>query len=103
MTLKNILSNPPILHLPDFSLFFYVRTDASDKGIAAMFPVAYASRKLNSCEQNYSTIESECLAIVWTLEKFELYLSGRFFIIQTDHQPLTCMNRSKVANKRIMR
>ena len=77
-----------MLHLPDFSKTFFVRTDASNKGIGAvllqdhdgiMFPVAFASRKLLLREQNYSTIERECLAIVWTLQKFELYLSGRFF------------------------
>ena len=111
-TLKHMLSSPPVLHLPDFSQTFYLRTDASEKGIAAilmqkeqdiMFPIAYASRKLLPREQNYSTIEKECLAIVWALDKFELYLSGRYFVIQTDHQPLTCVNKVKVSNKRIMR
>ena len=111
-TLKHMLSSPPVLHLPDFSQTFYLRTDASEKGIAAilmqkeqdiMFLIAYASRKLLPREQNYSTIEKECLAIVWALDKFELYLSGRYFVIQTDHQPLTCVNKVKVSNKRIMR
>ena len=111
-TLKQVLSSPPVLHLPDFSITFFVRTDASNKGIGAvllqdhdgtMFPVAFASRKLLPREQNYSTIERECLAIVWTLQKFELYLSGRFFVIQTDHQPLVHINRAKVINKQIMR
>ena len=68
-----------------------------------MFPVAYASRKLLPREQNYSTIERECLAIVWALQKFEVYLCGQHFVIQTDHQPLVYMNKAKVINKRIMR
>ena len=110
-TLKDLLSNPPILHLPDFSKTFILRVDASDRGIGSVllqeydymsFPVAYASRKLLKREQNYSTIERECLAIVWAVHKFEMYLFGREFIIQTDHHPLVYINRSKVMNKRIM-
>ena len=110
-TLKDLLSNPPILHLPDFSKTFVLRVDASDRGIGSVllqeydsmsFPVAYASRKLLKREQNYSTIERECLAIVWAVHKFEMYLFGREFIIQTDHHPLVYINRSKVMNKRIM-
>jgi hypothetical protein len=109
--LKDLLSNPPILHLPDFAKSFVVRVDASNRGIGAVllqehdaitFPIAYASRKLLPREQNYSTIERECLAIVWSVHKFELYLFGKEFVIQTDHQPLVYINKAKVLNKRIM-
>ena len=85
--------------------------DASDRMIGSVllqeydsmsFPVAYASRKLLKREQNFSTIERECLAIVCAVLKFEMYLFGREFIIQTDHHPLVYINRSKAMNKRIM-
>lgn len=66
-------------------------------------PVAYASRKLKDSECRYSTIEKECLAIVWAVNKFQLYLYGREFLIETDHQSLMYLNRAKVINARIMR
>ena len=112
MTLKALLAKPPILKLPDFSKQFVLRTDASDLGIAAilmqehdneMFPVAFASKKLLQRQRNYSTIERECLSIIWAVQKFEAYLWGRDFVIQTDHQPLTYINQTKVINKKIMR
>ena len=97
-TLKTLLSKPPILRLPDFDRPFILRCDASSVGLGSLLlqefddglhPLAYASKKLLPRECNYSTIERECLAIVWGIKKFHLYLSGRSFILQTDHMPLT--------------
>ncbi|KAJ8022389.1 hypothetical protein HOLleu_37270 [Holothuria leucospilota] len=110
--LKARLTQSPILRLPDNSKQFILRTDASDEGIGAVllqefsgtkFPIAYASKKLSNCQKNYSTMEKECLAIVWAIQKFQTYLYGKEFIIETDHQPLACIRKSKVANGRIMR
>ena len=102
------------MKLPDISKPFILQTDASDGGIGAVLlqledevgiklPVAYASRKLKSSECKYSTIEKECLGIVWAINKFQRYLYGREFLIETDHQPLTYLNKAKVINSRIMR
>ena len=111
-TLKGKLATSPILQLPDLNKNFTLRTDASDAGVGAvllqevageMFPVAYASKKLNKAQRRYSVIERECLAVVWGVLKFEPYLYGKEFVIETDHQPLTCIRKSKVANGRIMR
>ena len=111
-TLKNSLDNPPILRLPDCEKEFILQCDASDVGIASILlqesggtlhPVGYASRKLEPREKNYSTIERECLAIVWSIEKFDMYLFNKPFTIQTDHKPLTYLDRSKGLNRRLMR
>ena len=56
-----------------------------------------------SAEKRYSTLEKECLAIVWGMSKFRLYLAGKPFILQTDNQPLTFLNEAKFKNDRIMR
>jgi hypothetical protein len=110
--LKAMITRKPVLRLPDQRKEFYLRTDASDVGVGAtlmqedegkLYPVSYASRKLNDRERKYSTMERECLGIVWAVKKFDLYLFGRKFTLQTDHQPLTYLDRSKYLNSRIMR
>jgi hypothetical protein len=110
--LKECLMKSPVLRLPDMSKDFVLRTDASDVGVGAvlmqdhegeLFPIAYASKKFLGREKNYSVIERECLALVWAILKFSVYLYGRSFILQTDHQPLVYLDKSRFVNARIMR
>ena len=110
--LKRRLVERPILRMPDHNLKYVLRTDASDVGVGAIllqeypdgvFPVAYASKKLLPREQNYAVIERECLAVVFGVKKFEKYLYGREFTLQTDHAPLAWLTRSKIQNARCMR
>jgi hypothetical protein len=112
-TLRDKLCSAEVLMFPDFSKPFYLTTDASDFAIGAVLeqldsnnqrrPIAYASRALNSAEQNYSTIEKELLSIVWHVKHFRPYLYGRKFIIRTDHQPLTWLFNLKDPSSRLMR
>ena len=107
-----LLSNKPVLLLPDFSKPFTVRSDASSVGIGGVLmqevdhhlhPVSFVSRKLLPRETRYSTIERECLAIIWVLGKFSRYLWGKSFVLQTDHRPLTYLGSSRFKNSRILR
>ena len=111
-SLQDCLLKQPILRLPDHSKPFILRTDASNFGLGAalmqqhdekLYPVAYASKKLAPAETKYSTLEKECLGIVWGITKFRLYLAGKPFVLQTDHQPLAYINKTKYQNDRIMR
>ena len=111
-TVQLILSTSPVLLLPRLDQQFIVRTDASSVGLGAVLlqesddilhPVCYASRKLLDRERNYSTIERECLAIVWAMQKFSRFLYGTHFVLQTDHRPLTYLKTSQFKNSRIMR
>lgn len=110
--LKKALCSFPVLKLPDLNSQFILQTDSSSVGIGGILlqeengvkkPVAYASRKLKKAELNYATIEKECLALVWGVLKFQRYLYGREFILETDHRPLVYLKRGKVANARLMR
>ena len=40
---------------------------------------------------------------MWGITKFRPYLAGKPFILQTDHQPLAYINKTKYQNDRIMR
>lgn len=111
-SLKQHVCNPPVLHLPDLHKPFILQTDASCEGVGAILlqeencikhPVAFASKKLLPRERNYSTIEREALAIVWGVQKFENFLYGQHFFLETDHQPLQYMNNAKFQNGRLMR
>ena len=48
-------------------------------------------------------MERECLAIVWSLKKFEKYLYGKLFILETDHNTLQYLEKAKFVNARMMR
>ena len=110
--LKELLIQEPILRMPDFSKVFYVQTDASEVGAGGVLlqlfedvkcPIAFFSKKFSSQQMRYSVMEKECLAIIWCIQKFEIYLYGREFILETDHYALTFIDQSKATNSRIMR
>jgi hypothetical protein len=111
-SLRQYLVNPPILRLPDYKKQFILQTDAASEGIGAIllqeeegcrYPVAFASRKLLPRECNYATIEKECLAVVWGVQKFQTYLYGSQFILETDHQPLQYLQQNNFQNSRLTR
>ena len=114
--LKKRISSLPILRLPDVSQPFILQTDASHLGVGAVLlqedtagekrPIAFASRNLLPRESRYSAIERECLAITWGVKKFQEYLYGTEFILETDHQPLQYLRQQRQAkfqNGRLMR
>lgn len=81
--LKTVLTTEPTLQYPDFSQPFNLTTDASEYAVGGVLsqgpigkdlPIAYASRLLNPAEQNYSTIEKECLAIVYSAMHFRPFI-----------------------------
>ena len=106
------MSSEPVLKLPDISKPFVVRSDSSGVAVGAVllqyhnddpFPVAYASRKLSSSEVKFSTVERECLAIVFAVQKFSVYLLGKPFLLEVDHRPLVYLSKMKNLNSRLAR
>ena len=109
-SLKKALTVQPILKMADLSKPFTLQVDASNEGLGAVLlqdeegkksPIAYASRKLKPSEKSYAVIEKECLALA--VQKFHRYLYGTAFTVETDHQPLSYLNKAKLNNFRLMR
>ena len=80
---EDALTSSSILQFPDFSLPFYVQSDAIDKGFYAVLGhhegtevvVTYASKTIGSSQLNWSTIDKEAFAIVWSMKHF-----GNYFV-----------------------
>ncbi|XP_062701591.1 uncharacterized protein K02A2.6-like [Aedes albopictus] len=51
--------------------------------------VCYASKSLTDTEKRYCQTEKEALSLVWSVEKFQIYLIGREFKLLTDCKALT--------------
>jgi hypothetical protein len=51
-------------------------------------PILYLSRTLRSYERNYTILELELGAVVWSVLKLQRYLDGVPFTVVTNHQPI---------------
>ena len=115
--IKELLSSTTVLTHFDPRHPIVLTVDASPYGIGAILshrkngiehPVGFVSRSLNSAEKNYSQTELEALAIIFGILKFQSYLFGHHFTIETDYRPLIGLfgkgyATSKIAAGRITR
>ena len=99
-TLKKKICDDVVLAFADFSKPFRLSVDASRKGLGASLeqqqqegkwrPIAFASRRTSSSEQNYPIHKLEFLALKWAItEKFSCYLRTSHFECYTDNNPIT--------------
>nr|AAD25146.1 putative retroelement pol polyprotein [Arabidopsis thaliana] len=93
LELKAMLTNAPVLVLPEEGEPYTVYTDASIVGLGCVLMqkgsvIAYASRQLWKHEKNYPTHDLEMAAVVFALKIWRSYLYGAKVQIYTDHKSL---------------
>ena len=107
-TLKEKLTNAPIMVAPGWNFPFELMCDASDYAVGAVLgqrinkhfrPIYYASKTLTDAQENYTTTEKELLAVVFAFDKFRAYLVLSKTIVYTDHSALRYLFRKQDANQ----
>ena len=109
--IKHLISRAPVLRYYRLEDEVTIQCDASQTGLGSVLlqngqPVAFASRSLTKTEQRYAQIEKECLAIVFSCERFSQYLLGRNkTTVHSDHKPLETIFKKPLfsAPKRLQR
>ena len=111
--LRKALCEYPVVRPFDATKESVLTSDASEKSISAVLtqdghPVMYLSRRLTDSERNYSNIEREALAIVWSTNRARHYLLGKRFQLRSDHRPLEFLfhprrELPKVTSARLLR
>nr|GFC86340.1 reverse transcriptase domain-containing protein [Tanacetum cinerariifolium] len=111
-TLKDKLTEAPILIAPNWDQPFELMCDASDYVVRTVlgqrienhfWPIHYASKTMNQAEANYTTTEKEMLAVVYAFEKFPSYLIMNKSIVYTDHSALKYLFAKKDVKARLLR
>nr|GEW82872.1 reverse transcriptase domain-containing protein [Tanacetum cinerariifolium] len=110
-TLKEKLTEAPILIAPNWDQPFELMCDTSDYAGGAFLgqrvekhfrPIHYASKTINQAETNYTTTEKEMLAVVYAFENFRSYLMMNKSIVYTDHSALKYLFAKKDAKARLL-
>ena len=91
--LKELLTNAPILVVPNPVGDFMVCIDASLEGIGAFlmqngWVIVYESRKLKDHELNYPTHDLELVVVVHALMRWRNFLLGHKFELHRNHHRL---------------
>ena len=109
LELKEQLCSAAIVRLPDPYFPFILTTHWSQREMGAILrqlnsegvehPICYASRSCNAAEQNYSSFDGECLAVVWATSHFRSYLFGDSFTLIADHEPLKWIMTTRLSSE----
>ena len=57
-----------------------------------------ASKSLTDTETRYANIERELLAIIFACQRFNTYVLGRPFTVESDHKPLEMIHQKSLAS-----
>ena len=111
--LKLALCSAPVLARPDFSRPFKIQWDASEVALGSVLTqknevgekhlIVYLSQTLNKHELNYTVLEKELLAVMWSIEKLRPNIKGYHFTVVTDHSALKLLKNLKDPTGRLAR
>jgi len=108
---KQAVADATELHLPDLEAEWVLRTDASDiacggtllqkvkmadSEVYELQPIAFTSHKFSSAAANWSVLEKELYALVFSLQKLDYYLRLRPFVAETDHSNILYLQQSLI-------
>ena len=113
-TIKNMLTQPPILRMPDTKGIFRLMSDTSILATGAalyqfqdnnFYIVGYNSKKLPEAAKNYSITELELFGLVINIYAFRQLLSHVYFECFCDHSAITYIlsSKKKIATRRIQK
>ena len=100
---KKVLSEAPILHNLDWSLEFFLETDASQYGVGAILYqeteegkryVDFAAKAFNKAQQNYNAAKRELLAGLYAMNRWRPWLLFRKFTWGLDSKAVSFINTS---------
>ena len=100
---KSAVISDTTLQYFDPSLPMTIQVDASQVGHGAELlqnhkPVAFASKALTEVEHHFVNIEREMLAVIFGAERFQTYIYGKHFTIESDHNPLESISQKNLAD-----
>ncbi|MBW0529676.1 hypothetical protein O181_069391 [Austropuccinia psidii MF-1] len=115
--IKLELKNATVVILPDFELPFKVYIDVEcSQGLGQALHqrqivdgepregvIYYISRQLKDSEARSGATQTECLCLVWALEKLNYYLEGSVFEVYTDCTGLKSLLNMKTTNRHMLR
>ena len=88
---------------PNYNRECIITTDACATGYGGVLsqldddgrerPIAYHSKRFNKAQENWSTYEQECYALVQCLKRFRPYIEGNHIKLFTDHKALIYLNK----------
>ncbi|MBW0516176.1 hypothetical protein O181_055891 [Austropuccinia psidii MF-1] len=115
--IKHEFTNAPVLILPDFELPLKLYIDAAcSQGLEAALHqrqildgepregvMWYISRQKKDSEARYGAAQTECLCLVWALEKIHYYLEGAVFEVYKDFTALKSLLNINTTNRQTLR
>lgn len=115
LTLKKLLSTPPILVPFEPGDKYVLTTDASYAAIGSVLErysketgeqigvIGYFSKTVTETQSRYHIGELELLAIIKSLEHFRYFLHGHKFFLRTDHSSLLSYKNKSELSQRLAR
>ena len=112
--LKQLLMSPQLLAYPDFDSTepFIVDTDYSHEGLGNVLsqvqdgierPISFNARRLKPSESQYASHKGELLALIFAIDTYKFFLTGRKFLVRTDNSALSWLKTQKNPKGILMR